>query len=128
MSFLRKLLEGSDPEEENEAESSEDDWADRRLFVRFAFDGAEFPLQIGKLRSTLRLRDLSCGGASAFCEAPLDTGDIVQLELDKSHVASAQVLWVRQMKIGLKFVNALDPMVVRKVHAKRRGVSQISGR
>ena len=119
MRFLRKALE-SFADERDEPASADDDWADRRVYVRFSFDGAEFPLKIGKLRTTLRLRDLSCGGASAFCETPLDKGDIVQLELDKSHCAAAEILWVRQMKIGLKFVNALDPILVRKVHEKRR--------
>ena len=119
MRFLQRALEKLAPEEEAPA-SADDEWADRRVYVRFAFDGAEFPLLIGKLRTSLRLRDLSCGGASALCEAPLDKGDIVQLELDKKHVVAAEVLWVRQVKIGLRFVNALDPMLVRNVHEKRR--------
>ena len=122
MRFLRKALE-SLTSGEDEAQSVEDEWADRRVYVRFAFDGAEFPLVVGKLRATLRLRDLSCGGASAFCEHPLDKGDIVHLELDKNQVAAAEVLWVRQIKIGLKFVNALDPMLVRRVHEKRRNAA-----
>jgi hypothetical protein len=127
MRFLRKAFEGLLAEQE-EADTADDEWADRRLYVRFSFDGAEFPLRIGNLQSTLRLRDLSCGGASAICETPLDTGDIVYLELDKSHEAPAEVLWVRQVKIGLRFVNALDPILVRKVHAKRRGTSSMSRR
>ena len=119
MRFLRRVLE-SLADEQDEPASSDDDWADRRVYVRFAFDGAEFPLLIDKLRTTLRLRDLSCGGASAFCETPVNKGDIVHLELEKNQCAAAEILWVRQMKIGLKFVNALDPMLVRKVHEKRR--------
>ena len=122
MRFLRRAL-ASLTSEEDEPESADDEWADRRVYVRFAFDGAEFPLIVGKHRGTLRLRDLSCGGASAFCESPLDKGDIVHVELDKNQVVAAEILWVRQIKIGLRFVNALDPVLVRKVHEKRRNAA-----
>jgi hypothetical protein len=89
---------------------------DRRIYVRFAFRGTPFPVHVGDLESILRLKDLSCGGAAGLTELPLTTGDIVYVDLDKKLRAAAEVLWVRRLSVGIKFVTPLDPMVVRRVH------------
>lgn len=100
---------------------SADDWDNRRLYVRFPFRGCAFSARIDGLPSTVRLRDLSCGGASCLSETPLEVGDLIYLELEKKHVAAALVCWVHQVLVGLRFVNPLDPMLVRRVHAAQSG-------
>ena len=89
---------------------------DRRIYVRFAFRGTPFPVHVGETESILRLKDLSCGGASGLTELPLTVGDIVYVDLDKKLRAAAEVLWVRRLSVGIKFVTPLAPMVVRRVH------------
>ena len=89
---------------------------DRRIYVRFAFRGTPFPVQVGETESILRLKDLSCGGAAGLTELPLTVGDIVYVDLDKKLRAAAEVLWVRRLAVGIKFVTPLDPMLVRRVH------------
>ena len=100
-------------------EAAEEDDDDRRIYVRFAFRGSAFPMRIGDVDSTLRLKDLSCGGASALSDMPLTVGDVVYVQLDGRHEVAAEVRWVRRLWVGLKFVKALAPSLVRKVHADR---------
>ena len=101
------------------AEDGDADHDDRRIYLRFPFRGTAFPAQVADVESTIRLKDLSCGGASALSEMPLTVGDIVYLELDARHIVPAEVRWVRRLFVGLRFVNPLAPALVRKVHADR---------
>ena len=64
----------------------------------------------------IRMRDLSCGGASGLCEEALDVGAYVTVCLAKGREVEAQVRWVRQMKVGLKFTEPLAPGFVRRLH------------
>ena len=90
--------------------------ADRRVYARLPFRGSDFPVHLENLRAHVRLKDLSCRGASCFSEMPLDVGETVYLELDKNHCVAAEVLWIRRLLVGLKFVNALDTATVKKIH------------
>ncbi|MGZ8312091.1 MAG: PilZ domain-containing protein [Allosphingosinicella sp.] len=77
-----------------------------------------FPIQIraGALRCSIRLRDLSCGGASGLCDEALDVGAFVTVCLAKGHEVEAEVRWVRMMNVGLKFTDPLAPGFVRRLH------------
>lgn len=89
---------------------------DRRVYSRLSFRGSDFPVHVDNLRAHVRLKDLSCRGASCFSEMPLKVGEMVYLELDKKHCIAAEVLWIRRLLIGLKFMNALDAATVKKIH------------
>ena len=117
MDFMRAEMER--PAAEDTADDGHVEHDDRRIYVRFAFRGTAFPARVADIESTIRLKDLSCGGASALSEMPLTVGDVVYLELDPKHTAPAEVRWVRRLWVGLRFVNPLPPMLVRKVHADR---------
>jgi hypothetical protein len=66
-------------------------------------------------RSSIRLRDLSCGGASGLCDEPLDIGAYVMICFAKDHIVEAEVRWVRLMNVGLKFTHPLPPRLVRRL-------------
>ena len=89
---------------------------DRRVYARLPFRGSGFPVHLDNLRAHVRLKDLSCRGASCFSEMPLKVGELVYLELDKNHCVAAEVVWIRRLLVGLKFVNALDIATVKKIH------------
>jgi hypothetical protein len=89
---------------------------DRRVYARLPFRGSDFPVHLDNLRAQVRLKDLSCRGASCFSEMPLNVGEMVYLELDKNHCVAAEVVWTRRLGVGLRFVNALDTETVKKIH------------
>ena len=64
---------------------------------------------------SIRLRDLSCGGASGLCDEPLDVGAFVIVCFGKQDMVEAEVRWVRMMNVGLKFTQPLAPGFVRRL-------------
>jgi hypothetical protein len=66
-------------------------------------------------RSLIRLRDLSCGGASGLCNEPLDIGAFIMICFAKDHIVEAEVRWVRLMNVGLRFTHPLAPRFVRRL-------------
>ena len=99
---------------ESAGASPEDGRADERI----PFLGYPFPIRAGEIRASIRMRDLSCGGASGLCDEALDVGAFITVCLAKGHEVEAEVRWVRQMKVGLKFTEPLVPAFVRKLHQK----------
>lgn len=97
---------------------------DRRFDVRYPLAGGEIPWRMGKVESTLRLRDLSSGGASCFIEEPLAIGDMIMVEFDPKHHREAEVRWVRRMSVGLRFNRPLDPRYVRNIRLELAWVPQ----
>ena len=87
-----------------------------RLHPRVPFVGCPFKLLAGGRSCSIRMRDLSCGGASGLCEEPLNVGDTVTICLAKEHYIEAEVRWVRLMNVGLKFTQPLAPGLVRRLH------------
>jgi len=82
---------------------------------RIPFLGHPFEIRCNGTRSSIRLRDLSCGGASGLCDEPLDVGAFVLVCFAKQHVVEAEVRWVHRMIVGLKFTNPLAPGFVRRL-------------
>jgi hypothetical protein len=99
---------------EPDGTSPEDGRADERI----PFLGHPFPIRAGEIRGSIRMRDLSCGGASGLCDEAFDVGAFVIVGLAKGHEVEAEVRWVRQMKVGLKFTDPLLPAFVRKLHQR----------
>jgi hypothetical protein len=83
---------------------------------RVPFLGYPFELRAGRITSSIRMKDLSCGGASGLCDEPLDIGAFVTIHFSKEHVIEAEVRWIRLMYVGLKFTNPLAPAFVRRLH------------
>lgn len=86
-----------------------------RADPRIPFVGHPFPLRAKGTSCSIRLRDLSCGGASGLCDEPLDVGDLVAVYFAKERVVEAEVRWVRLMNVGLKFMEPLAPGFVRRL-------------
>lgn len=83
---------------------------------RVPFLGPSFQIRTGGTRCAIRLRDLSCGGASGLCDEPLDVGAFVKVCFDAQHIVEAEVRWVRLMYVGLKFTQPLAPGYLRRLH------------
>ena len=89
---------------------------DHRIDPRVPFLGYPFQVRASGRSCSIRLRDLSCGGASGLCDEPLDVGAFITVRLAKDHVVEAEVRWVRLMNVGLKFSHPLPPGFVRRLH------------
>ena len=87
-----------------------------RLYPRIPFRGYPFQIRAGKMTCSIRMRDLSCGGASGLCDEPLDVGSFVIICLGKEQFVEAEVRWVERMSVGLKFTQPLAPGIVRRLH------------
>jgi hypothetical protein len=87
-----------------------------RLHPRVPFRGYPFQVRAGKMSCSIRLRDLSCGGASGLCDEPLDVGSFVTICLGKEEFVEAEVRWIERMSVGLKFTHPLAPGLVRRLH------------
>ena len=88
---------------------------DGRVDPRIPFLGHPFQIRTSQTCCWIRMRDLSCGGASGLCDEPLDVGAFVTVSFDKEHVVEAEVRWVRRMNVGLKFTEPLAPALVRRL-------------
>jgi len=89
---------------------------DGRDDPRVPFPGYPFELRAGRITSSIRMRDLSCGGATGRCDETLHVGAFVTIHFSKEQVVEAEVRWIRLMYVGLKFTNPLAPGFVRKLH------------
>ncbi|PAX06964.1 PilZ domain-containing protein [Sphingomonas lenta] len=87
-----------------------------RVFPRVPFLGYPFEVRARGMTCAIRLRNLSCGGASGLCDEPLDVGSFVILRLEAGCFMEAEVRWVDRMNVGLKFTRPLAPAVVRRLH------------
>jgi hypothetical protein len=86
-----------------------------RVDPRIPFLGQPFEIRASGKACLIRLRDLSCGGASGLCDEPLDVGAFVKIYFDKQHIIEAEVRWVRLMNVGLRFTQPLAPGFVRRL-------------
>ena len=88
---------------------------ENRIDPRVPFLGYPFQILTSGTSCSIRMRDLSCGGASGLCDEPLDVGTIVTVCFDKENIVGAEVRWVRLMNVGLKFIDPLAPGFVRRL-------------
>jgi len=87
-----------------------------RVHPRVPFMGYPFQVRAGRMTCSIRMRDLSCGGASGICDEPLEIGSFVTVCLTRDHFAEAEVRWVERMSVGLSFTQPLAPGLVRRLH------------
>jgi hypothetical protein len=87
-----------------------------RAYPRVPFRGHPFQLRSGRMSCSIRMRDLSCGGASGLCDEPLDVGSSVTICLTRDEWIEAEVRWTERTNVGLKFTHPLPPGLVRRLH------------
>ena len=87
-----------------------------RAHPRVPFRGHPFQLRSGRMSCSIRMRDLSCGGASGICDEPLDIGSFITICLAREEWIEAEVRWIERMNVGLKFTQPLLPGLVRRLH------------
>jgi hypothetical protein len=63
--------------------------------------------------SPLRVRNISSGGLMADCQAPLATGDPIEIELRNIGWVVGRVTWARAGRIGVAFADRIDPQLAR---------------
>lgn len=97
---------------------------DKRFNPRLPFVGNPVHARIGKDEMTLRLKDLSSGGAAGLLDAPVVVGDFLLVELDEEHVIEAEVRWIRRSMVGLRFSHTLDPIYVESVYARMQRANE----
>ena len=102
-------------DDEDEAEELEE--RERRLDTRHEFVGDKIIMRDRKTSATLQLKDLSCKGACGVSDVPFALGAVVFLQLKKPHFHAAEVRWVRNATMGLRFFRPLAPEFVEKLHA-----------
>lgn len=103
------------PSERREAEAMSKEEA--RLSVRHDFCGHRIVIRSRRTLSMLHLKDLSCRGACGLTDMPIAVGAMVFVTLRKGRFHAAEVRWVRNVMIGLRFYRPLDPDMVEKIHA-----------
>ena len=90
---------------------------DAREHARLPFQGHCLELLTAKGRAcSIRVRDLSCGGAAGLCDEALNVGEFVTICFADDHTVYAWVRWVRMMNVGLMFAKPLAPGFVRRLH------------
>lgn len=109
---LRNWLEEAEPESDAAAEAD----LERRLDMRYDFSGHHIRVRDRRAHSLIHLKDMSCKGASGITELPVAVGSIVFLEVKSKRFFAADVRWVRNALIGLRFIRPLQPDMVEKAH------------
>jgi hypothetical protein len=89
---------------------------DQRLSFRHDFCGHRVIIRDRRSAAFLHLKDLSCLGCTGLTDLPVAVGEIVFITLQKPRFHAAQVRWVKNAKIDLRFMRFLDPDLVEKVH------------
>ena len=103
----------SDDEDEAEESAAE---RERRLDARHDFIGEKIIMRDRRTNATLQLKDLSSKGACGVSDVPFALGATVFLQLKKPHFHAAEVRWVRNATMGLRFYRPLPPEFVEKLH------------
>ena len=118
---LRSLSSLFKGREETAEEAVTRRYSNLRGSERFGFSGPAIPMRVRDKKSTVQLKDLSCGGASGIMEEPVSVGDTIIIELDaKTHV-SAEVRWIRRVLVGVRFTEPVAQALVNKLYQKHRG-------
>ena len=106
---------GHAPSERREDEEVSQE--DPRLSVRHDFCGHRGVIRSRRTMAFIHMKDLSCRGACGLTDLPIPVGAMVFLTLQKGRWHAAEVRWVRNVMVGLRFYRTLDPDMVEKIHA-----------
>jgi hypothetical protein len=103
------------PSERREQEALSQEEA--RLSVRHDLSGHRGVIRSRRTMAFIHMKDLSCRGACGLTDLPIAVGAMVFLTLQKGRWHAAEVRWVRNVMVGLRFYRPLDPEMVEKIHA-----------
>jgi hypothetical protein len=103
---LHKLLMWA-LDEEGKAEQR-DDHSDRRSEGRIDFSRARVPIRSRRTQSTFHLKDMSRLGACGISDMPLAVGAVIFIRLAKGRYQAAEVRWVRNAQVGLRFFRPIQ--------------------
>ena len=115
--MLQKLLMWAEEVEgpsEEEARGRE-----RRTEGRQDFTCADLAIRNRRSQSLFHLKDMSCRGASGISDMPLAVGAIIFLQLRKGRYHAAEVRWVRNALIGLRFFRPLESSMLLRLKRSR---------
>lgn len=86
-----------------ESSANDDSGDERREDPRFPFEGREVSVRARGVSASFRIKDISCGGACGVTGIPVPVGGTVSIVLPDLPPRTAEVRWVRNMTMGLKF-------------------------
>ena len=112
--------DASDASDRAQVERHEDAMVSKeeaRLSVRHDFCGHRVVIRSRRSLAMFHLKDLSCIGVSGLTDLPVPVGAMVFVTLKKGRFHAAEVRWVRNAMVGLRFLRPLDPDMVEKIHA-----------
>ena len=89
---------------------------DLRGHERFPFPGAVIYLFLSdQQRFVMRLRDVSCSGLAGLTDAPISVGELIVVQFEETLMPAAHVVWTRNTTVGLKLVNPLPEIRMRRL-------------
>ncbi len=94
--------------------------AQRCADQRHDFIGCDVPIRSRRIHAVLHLKDISCNGAAGISDTPFAVGDTVFVQIVKPRYQAAEVRWVRNFMLGLKFHRPLEPELVERLHRRHR--------
>jgi hypothetical protein len=117
--MLRRLRIWADEPEPEAGAAAEDD-AERRLDCRHDVAGAALPISDRRVQSVFHLKNMSSRGACGISDIPLPVGAIIFVQLKRRHYHAAEVRWVRNALVGLRFFKPLDESYLTGLPRRRR--------
>lgn len=121
--MLQKLLMWA-LDDDGQAEDRRDD-GDRRSEGRLDFSRAKLPIRSRRTQSVFHLKDMSRLGACGISDMPLAIGAVIFVRLAKGRYQAAEVRWVRNAQVGLRFFR---PIQSAELDRLRRTRQQAGGR
>ena len=92
---------------------------DRRAADRRRLPGAELYLfLVGDQRFRLKVRDLGATGVCGLTDAPLQTGELLIVQLEELLMPAARVVWTLRTMAGFRFNSAIP--LTRLQHIRQR--------
>ena len=116
--MLQKLLMWA-LDAEGEAEERRQE-RERRREDRLDFTRAKLPISRRRTQATFQLKDMSRQGACGISDMPLAVGAVIFVRLAKGHYQAAEVRWVRNAQIGLRFFRPLQSEMFNRLRKIRR--------
>ena len=105
-------------DEEGEAKERRQE-QDRRREGRHDFTRSRLPIRSRRTQTTFHLKDMSRLGACGISDVPLAVGAVIFVRLAKGSYQAAEVRWVRNAQVGLRFIRPLRPDVFDRLRRSR---------
>jgi hypothetical protein len=116
---LQKLLMWA-LDEEGDAEERRME-QERRREGRLDFTRSKLPIRSRRTQTTFHLKDMSRLGACGISDVPLAIGAVIFVRLAKGRYHAAEVRWVRNAQVGLRFIRPLRPEIFDRLRKSQLG-------